>query len=161
MKRHLLCLVLFAGLLLTSAGLLQAQAVMAGDSAFIDLLRSDIKKERTNIINKVMEFSSDDAAAFWPLFKEYQAKMDKIGDENVEFIKEYAGVYWNLTNPQAKSIGDKWFDMRLREYKLRQEYFGKFSEALSPAQALKIMQLDYRLDLVIDMQIASEMPMVE
>jgi len=160
-KKLALCLALSAVLLLASTGLLQAQAMMAGDSAFIDLLRSDIKKERTDIINKVMQFSGDDAAAFWPLFKEYQAKMDKIGDENVEFIKEYAGIYWNMTNQQAKDIGDKWFDMRLREFKLRQEYFGKFSEALSPAQALKIMQLDYRLDLVIDMQIASEMPMIE
>jgi len=160
-KKLGLCLVIYAGLLLVSSGLVQAQAVMAGDSVFIDLLRSDIKKERTDIINKVMQFSGDDAAAFWPLFKEYQAKMDKIGDENVEFMKEYAGIYWNMTNQQAKVIGDGWFDMRLREYKLRQESFGKFSEALSPAQALKIMQLDYRLDLVIDMQIASEMPMIE
>ncbi len=161
MKKSALCLVLFAVLLLASTGLLRAQAMMAGDSAFIDLLRSDIKKERTDIINKVMQFSGDDAAAFWPLFKEYQAKMDKIGDENVEFIKEYAGIYWNMTNQQAKDIGDGWFDMRLRELELRQEYFGKFSEALSPAQALKIMQLDYRLDLVVDMQIVSEMPMIE
>ncbi len=161
MKKLALCLVLFAVLLLASTGLLRAQAMMAGDSAFIDLLRSDIKKERTDIINKVMQFSGDDAAAFWPLFKEYQAKMDKIGDENVEFIKEYAGIYWNMTNQQAKDIGDGWFDMRLREFKLRQEYFGKFSEALSPTQALKIMQLDYRLDLVVDMQIVSEMPMIE
>jgi hypothetical protein len=160
-KKLALCLVLFAVLLLASTGLLRAQAMMAGDSAFIDLLRSDIKKERTDIINKVMQFSGDDAAAFWPLFKEYQAKMDKIGDENVEFIKEYAGIYWNMTNQQAKDIGDGWFDMRLRELELRQEYFGKFSEALSPAQALKIMQLDYRLDLVVDMQIVSEMPMIE
>jgi hypothetical protein len=160
-KKPGLSLVVFTGLLLASTGYARAQAVMAGDSAFIDLLRSDIKRERTDIINRVMEFSADDAAAFWPLFKEYQTKMDAIGDENVAFIKEYAGVYWSLTNPQAKSIGERWFELRLREHKLRQEYFEKFAGALSPVQALKIMQLDHRLDLVIDMQIANELPMVE
>ena len=46
--------------------------------------------------------------------------------------------------------------MRVFRYALMASLF-----AVTPVQALKACQLENRLDLVLDMQIANELPMVE
>ena len=37
----------------------------------------------------------------------------------------------------------------------------ELAKAMTPVQAMKAAQLEYRLDLVLNMQIVNELPMVE
>ena len=40
-----------------------------------------------------MQFSAEDAAAFWPLYNEYDEELDKLADSRIKLINEYSGVY--------------------------------------------------------------------
>lgn len=161
MRNALLGIILFTGAALIVSGSARAQSAFAGNEAFLQLLKSDIQKETTDIINRSMELSAEDAAAFWPLYNAYDEALDKLADSRIMLIKEYSHVYMDISDEKAAELGARWLDLLSEREKLRREYFDKFADALSPAKALKVMQIESRLELLIDMQIAKELPMVE
>ena len=161
MRKPLLGVILFASAALVLSGNAWAQSAFAGNEAFLQLLKSDIQKETTDIINRSMELSAEDAAAFWPLYNEYDEALDKLADSRIKLIKEYSSIYGNVSDEQASSLGKKWIDLLAEREQLRGKYYDKFAAVLSPAQAFKVMQIERRLELLIDMQIAKELPMLE
>jgi len=160
-RKPLLGVILFVGAALALSSSSWAQSAFAGNEAFLQLLKSDIQKETSDIITRSMEFSAKDAAAFWPIYNEYDEALDKLADSRIQLIKEYSSVYGAVSDEQAARLGKKWIDLLAEREKLRGKYYDKFAEALSPAQAFKVMQIERRLELLIDMQIAKELPMLE
>ncbi|MGB3563588.1 MAG: hypothetical protein WBH75_11025 [Thermoanaerobaculia bacterium] len=161
MRKALLGVILFAGAALVLSGSAGAQSAFAGNEAFLQLLKSDIQKETTDIITRSMELSSKDAAAFWPLYNEYDEALDKLADSRIKLIKEYSSIYGSVSDEQASKLGKKWIDLLAEREMLRGKYYNEFVEVLSPAQAFKVMQIERRLELLIDMQIAKELPMLQ
>src|SRR3954465_13863759 len=50
-------------------------------SAYAELLRSDVRAQKVAIITEVMGFTEAEDAAFWPIYREYDLEMAKLGDE--------------------------------------------------------------------------------
>src|SRR5512140_1074597 len=57
--------------------------------AYTELLRADVKAKRVAIITEIMQFDDAEAATFWPIFREYDLALSKIGDERVRLIEDY------------------------------------------------------------------------
>ena len=76
-------------------------------SAYAELLRSDIKVQKVAIITTVMGFSESEDKAFWPIYREYDAQMAKLGDERVALIAEYSRAYEKLTDEGADALAVK------------------------------------------------------
>jgi len=76
-------------------------------------------------------------------------------------IKEYATSVDSLTDEQADRMATDWFNIQESRTALLRNLYDNVSEALSPLKAMKVTQLESRFDLVIDMQIANELPMME
>ena len=60
--------------------------------AYAELLRSDVRTQKVAIITEMMEFTEAEDAAFWPIYRDYDAEMAKLGDERVALIAEYAAT---------------------------------------------------------------------
>ena len=148
--------------LLLTVFLLLTTATFAQDlDSFIELLRSDVKTEKKAIITEVMQFNDTEAAAFWPAYRNYEFELDKVGDARVALIKDYAENYETMTDAKAKELMDKSFKFREDRLKLQKKYFQEFSKILSPVKAAKWAQLENQINLLIDLQISSELPLVE
>ncbi|MCK6620241.1 MAG: hypothetical protein HUU32_19650 [Calditrichaceae bacterium] len=151
MKKYLLTLFVFA------ATTIFAQEV----DSFIELLRSDVKTQKKGIITEVMEFSEAEAAAFWPVYRNYEVEQDKLADARIALIKDYAANYKTMVDAKATELMDKAFKFREERLKLQKKYFKEFSKILSPTKAAKWAQLEDQITLLIDLQIASELPLAE
>ena len=139
-----------------------ATAVFAQDvDSFFELLRSDLKTGKKEIITMVMDFTDSEASAFWPIYREYEFGLDELGDARLTLTKNYAENYENMTDEKATELINDAIKFQQDRLKLRKKYFKKFSKALSPIQAAKWIQLENQIHLLIDLQIASEMPLVE
>src|SRR5690348_16929178 len=57
--------------------------------AYAELLRKDMKMQRTAIINEIMKFDADEATTFWPIFRQYDAELIKLADTRVDIIDDY------------------------------------------------------------------------
>jgi hypothetical protein len=128
--------------------------------SFLELMRSDLKTEKKAVITLAMGFTDKEAEAFWPIYKEYEYELDKIGDKRMTLIKDYAANYKTMTDEKAKSLTDQVFKLQGERLELRKQYVDKVAKATSPIVAAKFAQVDYQVHLIIDLQIASEMPLI-
>ena len=49
-------------------------------SAYAELLRADVRAQKVAIITEVMGFTDKEDEAFWPIYREYDLEMAKLGD---------------------------------------------------------------------------------
>lgn len=151
----------FLGLLLL---LVSAPALAQTDAeleAFIEILRSDVRAEKVELITEYMNFSDAEAKAFWPVYRKYEREIRKINDARLLLIKEYGEYYFDMSDARARDLAKRSVDLQIKRSYVRKEYFRRFEHALPTKTAVKFMQLDYQISLLVDVQIASELPFIE
>jgi hypothetical protein len=155
--------------LLATAGKadLQSPRVNDGDtktlnlSAYAELLRSDVRTLKVAIITEVMGFTEAEDAAFWPIYREYDAEMAKLGDERVALIGEYASNYSKMTDAIADKLASRALDLEARRHAVKARCYERVKAALSPQTALRFLQVEHQLLLLIDLQISASLPVAE
>jgi hypothetical protein len=136
-----------------------AQTSSTGDvNSEIEVLRADLAANKVEIIKEAMQFKPQESSVFWPIYKEYQAEVSKLNDERVQLIKSYAEKFSTITDADAKAMAEKAFDLESRRTELKKKYFKKFNEQLPATTVAKFFQLEHRLDLLVNLKLASELP---
>ena len=133
----------------------------AQEEGYIELLRSDARTEKIAIVTEVMQLSGKESEAFWAIYKEYDREVSKVNDMRIALIKNYAENYETITDEKADELVAKWFEFQDKRMALKKKYFVEFRKALPAATAAKFLQLDHQINLVIDLQIAANMPLIE
>ena len=129
--------------------------------AYAELLRSDVRFQKVAIITEVMGFTETEDAAFWPIYREYDAEMTKLGDERVSLIAEYASNYSTLTDAVADKLAAKAIDLEARRQAAKAKCYDRVKKALSPRTALRFLQVEHQLQLLIDLQISASLPIAK
>ena len=139
----------------------EEQTKMLNLSAYAELLRSDVQAQKIAILTEVMGFSESEDKAFWPIYRDYNTEMAKLGDERVALIEEYARNYSQMTDPVAQQIATHAMDLQKRRNAALEQCFTKVGTALSPKTALRFLQVEHQLLLIIDLQISASLPVVK
>src|SRR5262245_13356402 len=129
--------------------------------AYGELLRSDLRSQKIAVITEVMEFTEAEDAKFWPVYREYEAELAKINDDRLALIKEYAKNYESMTDAVADRLALGALDLEGRRQTLKMKYYDKFKTALSAKTAAKFLPVESQLLLLLDLQIASSLPIVQ
>ena len=130
-------------------------------TSFIELLRSDIKAKKTEFISQGLNLPEEYSAKFWPVYRKYQFELDALNDESLQLLRDYAANYENLTSQKSTELTKKSFEVQEKKLKLRRTYFDEFNKILPPKMAAKYAQLDNRINLLLDLQLASKIPLVK
>ena len=88
-------------------------------TAYAELLRSDVRAQKVAIITEVMNFTEAEDKVFWPIYREFDLEMAKLGDERVAMIAEYARNYSNLTDAMADKLAGQALDLEARRQALK------------------------------------------
>lgn len=142
----------------------QPVAQPASDSStdqYIDLLRKDVRSLRKQVIAANLDLTDKEAEKFWPIYDQYTADLAKINDTKAALIKDYARNYSTMTDEQAEAYvrGRAAVDESVN--RLRMKYFPVFHRALSGKTAATFFQIEWRISLMIDLQLASQMPLIQ
>jgi hypothetical protein len=124
----------------------------------INAMRADLRADKADIIKEAMQLKPNEAQAFWPVYKEYEAALTKANDDLVSLVKTYASDYGSLSDAEAKDLTQKALDYQQRKLDIRKKYFPIFSKATSPLTAAKFYQVENRLELLFNLKLASELP---
>jgi hypothetical protein len=147
---------------ISSSGVALAQEPTVAElNEMIELARVDLKKQRVKVVGDAMEFSGDEAAAFWPIYKEYEAEFTKQGDARLAMIKDYAETASTMTDEKATELAMRALDLEAERTTLKRSYFEKIAKAMSPIVAARFIQVENQLEALIDLQIAAQVPLVE
>ena len=126
--------------------------------AYIDAIRADLRADKIELITEAMQFSQKDAAAFWPVYKRYQAEVTALNDERIQLIKTYSDKWTTMSDADAKNLAQKSLDLDGRRNDVRKKYFAEFNQVLPGLTVAKFFQFEHRLDLLVDLKLASELP---
>ena len=130
-------------------------------TAYAELLRADVRAEKVAILVEVMGFSDAEDKAFWPLYREFDAEMAKLGDERVALIADYAAHYDKLTDEVADRLASKALDLEARRQAVKAKHYQRIKAGLSPRTALRFLQVEQQLQLIIDLQISASLPVAK
>jgi hypothetical protein len=171
MKTKLVRASLVAGIVLAVAGLAAAQqpapaAKGAQDphdpQQILDLLRKDLQAGKADIVAKTMEMDATTAAAFWPVYKLYEADLAKLGDEQTAIIKDYAKA-WNakaLTDATAKDLLTRSQALDDKRAALQKKYIDELLKVLPPKTVARFYQVQNRLNAFVILALSSEIPLI-
>jgi hypothetical protein len=129
--------------------------------AYIELLRSDIREQKVAIIAGMMQFSEADDAKFWPVYREYEKELSSINDERLALIKEYANTYEQMTDQIANRLAHSALDLEARRNALKTKYYERLTAILPARAAARLLQVENQILLLLDLQIAASLPVVE
>jgi hypothetical protein len=127
----------------------------------IEAARTIMSTERKILIMREMNFTPQEAEAFWPLYDEYVLARRPVGDMRVKVITDYAATYQTMTNEKARKLADESMDYETKKLKLKKKYIKKFRKVLSDIKVVRYFQLESKLDAIIDFDLASQIPLME
>jgi hypothetical protein len=127
-------------------------------SAYAELLRSDVRSLKVAIITEVMGFTETEDAAFWPIYRDYDLQMSRLADERVRLIRDYSAEYGRLSEERTASLAATALDLEGRRHVAKAACYERVKAALSPSTALRFLQVEHQLQLLIDLQIAASLP---
>ena len=173
MKRILLGITVLAGATLFACPILQAQETKPQNASMtpaterasvseneIELMRSDIRSRRKQVIAANIQMTDAEATQFWPIYDRYAADQKKAYDIHYGLLKEYAANEKTLTDAQALSLTKRWSEADNAKAQLRVKYFPEFEKVLGSKRAARLCQLDRMLTLMVDLQIGSDVPLI-
>jgi len=126
----------------------------------IAMMRSDLRSNRKQVIAANMKLTEAEAEKFWPIYDQYVNELVKINDGKYALIKEYLQSS-NLTDAQADTLSKRWLDVDSSVSQLRLKYIPKFRSALSAKGTAMFYQIDRRVQMMIDLQLASALPLIQ
>ncbi len=126
--------------------------------AYMELLRTDVKSQAKSILAEVMDFSGDEAEKFWPIYKEYEQDLTKQSDKRFDYIMKYADNYDTMTDALADQLVKGMLDLEQARHDLKVQYYERVKKALGTKQAARFLQVHNQILMLIDLQVASSLP---
>jgi hypothetical protein len=105
-----------------------------------------------------MQFTEDEDAAFWPVYREYEFELGQLTDDRLRLMDRYAQVYDHLTDATADELVVGMLDLEGRRNALKEKYYAKLKTALAPRTAARVIQVENQIQLLVDLQIAASLP---
>jgi len=130
--------------------------------AYVELLRSDVKTKKTAILAEIMQLTDDQADKFWPIYREYDHELQALNDQKLAGIMEYAKAYNSdsMTDEKADELANLALDLENKRNDLKKKTYEKVREQLGGIVAARFLQVENQMLMVIDLQIASSLPIV-
>lgn len=139
-----------------------AQDQSGGASAAPSQKQLDIaaaRAARKAVVGQNMTLTDDESKAFWPLYDEYEGKMDRIEDRHVREIKDFAKNYQTLTNADAHKKLDEVMAIAQARLNVQVAYVPKFRTVLPEIKVTRFFQIDNKLRALVQCQIAQIVPL--
>jgi hypothetical protein len=129
--------------------------------AYVQLLRADLSVKKEQIVRETMQLNDQQAAIFWPIYREYQAAQSKLGAEKLAVVADYSQNFSAMTDEKADQLAQRLIQLDEKRMALRERYYGVMKKSLSPSIALRFFQVEHQLQQIVDLQIAMNLPIIE
>ena len=126
----------------------------------IELMRKDVRAEKADIVAKTMELNAEEAALFWPVYKQYEAEAKVLGDERLAIITDYADNIDTLTDEKARDLITRAIALEGKEHSLKERYLKEFLAVLPAKVVARFFQVEARINNLIDLELSTQIPLV-
>ena len=125
----------------------------------IALLRKDLRAMKMQVIGQNMSLSDPEGEKFWPIYNHYVKELQEINDQKYGLLKQYAEMWETMSDQDALIYVRHWLEADGQAQALRLKYVPVVSQVLPGRKAATFFQLDRRLNMIIDLQLFSQIPL--
>lgn len=171
MNKKIMVLFVLAGAFLLEAPRTMAQAATPASTASaksqqaseqdIQLLRQDIRSKKKQLIAANLDLTDVEATKFWPVYDQFTADLMKINDQKYALLKQYAENWGTITDAQALDYIQRSLAIDEQIVQLRIKYVPIVNKVLPGKKTATFFQLERRISMMIDIQLASQIPLVQ
>jgi len=147
--------------LVVLAVVLSSSAAFGQNEQYLELMREDVKTQKLAIVTEALQMTDDQSSVFWPIYREYDLELSKLGDRRLAIIKIFSYNYEMMTDETAKTIADDSFKLRGDRLKLQKNYYKKVEKELGAVMAARWMQTERIIENLIDLQLAANLPLIQ
>ena len=126
----------------------------------IQQLQADLKADRQAVVAANLPLTEEEAKTFWPAYKEYRADVEKLGDRMVKLIAAYAADFETMTDAKADTFFNDLLAIDRDRLAVREKYVPKIRAVLPGQKAARFFQIENKLDAIVNVSLASEIPLV-
>jgi Spy/CpxP family protein refolding chaperone len=157
MKKILIAVVALASL---GAGL-PASAQTANTVDDTEVLISQIQTDKRAIVLKTLELTDAQVAAFTPIYDQYQAEMKVLMERGAAVLDKFAANFGSMTDDAAGEILKEALKIRDDRNALMRKYVKKVDKVLPTTKVLQWVQVENKLNTLLDMQAAMIIPIAQ
>ncbi len=130
-------------------------------NSYLEIVRSTIKTEKKSLIAEVMQLTDEENLDFWEVYNEYDEKLYKLNTDYFNIVMEFADNFENMSDDKATDL-----ILRANKYntdvaRLEKTYLKKMMKVISPKKTLRFFQASNKIQVMIDAQLAAEIPLLE
>jgi hypothetical protein len=130
------------------------------DQRAVELTRSAIQVERQAILAANLELDERESAVFWPLYEEYRNALEPAINTRVDLLNQYFASYETLTDDEAITLLNRHIAWEKEILKVRSTYAKKMSKALSGKTVARFIQIENKMDIIVEYEMAREIPLI-
>lgn len=127
----------------------------------IALVRQSAHTDRKVILMGNMTFTSEESEAFWPAWNEYRAAVAANGDRLLALIKDFAANFEQMTDQKAQELMTDHFSIEMQDVVIKQNFSKELTKIMPAKKAMRVLQIENKLDAAIDLKLASEIPLAK
>jgi hypothetical protein len=128
---------------------------------YLEVSREVLKTEKKALIADLMQFSSEESQAFWPLYNEYEDAKYKVNTRYFNLLEKFADNFENMTDEVANEVINESITIKQELVKLEKSYAKKFMKILSAKRTIKYLQAENKIKALIDAEMALQIPFLD
>jgi hypothetical protein len=125
----------------------------------IALLRKDLRAMKMQVVGQNMSLSDGEANKFWPIYNHYVKDLQEVNNQKYALLKQYAEMWETMSDEDALIYVRNWLEADGQAQALRLKYVPVVSQVLPGRKAATFFQLDRRLNMIVDLQLFSQIPL--
>jgi hypothetical protein len=129
--------------------------------ALTEMMRKDLRTQKQSVVDQAMGLEAAQKAQFWGVYDKYQQELNVIWDQRIANIKKYADNYQTMTDAVADELAVKNLDMAQQTLALRKKYYAQVKAVLGARVAARFLQTETMLGDMVELQIGSQIPLVQ
>jgi hypothetical protein len=102
---------------------------------YLTLLRKDLRSGKKQFLAANMQLTETEATKFWPVYDKYAGELEKLNDERVALIKDYADNFQDLTDKTAAGLNERSIKLDRAFADLRLKYVPMIAKVLPGKKA--------------------------
>ncbi len=127
----------------------------------IAAVRGQLQADRQVVVAANLGLTEAEGKVFWPLYRDYRAELAKLGDRMSTLILDYAKNYEKMTDEQAKKMLAESLAIQKDETAVKLAWVPKFEKVLPAKKVARFYQIENKLDLIVRLAMAKDIPLVQ
>jgi hypothetical protein len=127
----------------------------------MEILKEAVKANKKLVITTNMKLTTTEAGKFWTVYDEYQKQLEKLNQQRIALIENYAKNYETMTDELALELLDTHMSIEAQRLSLQSVFVPKFKKVLPPIKVVRYFQCENKIAAIVNLELAGQIPLIK